>query len=133
MLSGKLYSVNSIQELPGEPGSSPAQRYLINLTLNREHDIFSGHFPGNPILPGVCQVEIVRELTGVILGRELLLSQASQVKYLNLVNPVSNPDLNVTLKLSDSGDEGIEVSAEINSSTVVFMKMRGRFTDFKSE
>ncbi|MCB9061197.1 MAG: beta-hydroxyacyl-ACP dehydratase [Halobacteriovoraceae bacterium] len=36
---------------------------------NAEHPIFSGHFPGNPILPGVVQVEIMAQASGFIMTK----------------------------------------------------------------
>ncbi|MEJ0079486.1 MAG: hypothetical protein WDM78_00620 [Puia sp.] len=31
--------------------------------------IFSGHFPGQPVLPGVCMMEMVAEVLGVYLKK----------------------------------------------------------------
>jgi len=28
------------------------------IALNKDHPVFEGHFPGNPILPGVCTVKM---------------------------------------------------------------------------
>ena len=39
---------------------------LKNITVNER--VFPGHFPGNPILPGVLIVESLAQLGGLILG-----------------------------------------------------------------
>jgi len=76
---------------------------------------------------------MVRELAGEILERKLLLSQAGQVKYLSLINPVKDPRLLVNLKFTDIGPDEFDVSAEINSGDSVFMKMKGRLLSEKPD
>jgi len=34
----------------------------FKIELNFNHKIFKGHFPGSPILPGVCIIQIVKEV-----------------------------------------------------------------------
>lgn len=133
MFRNGLYTVNTTEILSDGQDSSNAAKYLVTVTLDCGHEIFRGHFPGNPILPGVCQIGIIRELSEDILGYKLLLSQAGQVKYLSLINPLANPVLQFSLKYSPSANDETEVSAEIASSGSVFMKMKGRLKKFKQE
>ncbi len=37
---------------------------VANYRVDRKHPIFKGHFPGNPILPGVIQIEMVAQAAG---------------------------------------------------------------------
>ena len=57
---------------------------------------YRGHFPGNPILPGIVQLSFVRRLAERRLGRSLRLAGVKRVKYLRLITP----DLPVTLTLA---------------------------------
>src|SRR5690606_39459978 len=41
----------------------------VKLNINANHEIFEGHFPGNPITPGVVQLEILKELLSIYAGK----------------------------------------------------------------
>ncbi|MCX6285740.1 MAG: 3-hydroxyacyl-ACP dehydratase [Bacteroidetes bacterium] len=132
MLKGKLYKVNAIELQLQDQKLSVGQKYTVSVNLDSSHDIFKGHFPGNPILPGVCQVEMVRELVEDILGRKFMLSQAGQIKYFSVINPALNPLLQLNLRINDTDRDEFNVSAEITAGDIVFMKMKGIFKEFKA-
>ena len=71
-----FYTLQSCEQT--EKGSFTAQ-----ILLNKDHDIFKGHFPGNPVTPGVCMMQIVKELTEECIGMKVLLKSASNVKLAN--------------------------------------------------
>jgi 3-hydroxyacyl-[acyl-carrier-protein] dehydratase len=131
MLKDKLYKINTIAMLPRDWDDTSIQKYSAIVELESAHEIFQGHFPGNPILPGVCQVEMVREVAEEITGMKLSLTQAGHVKYLNLVNPLHSPVLNLDLKLTTLNPVEMDVSAEITSPGNTYMKMKGRFNAIK--
>lgn len=47
-------------EVPGEKGIG-----LKNVTMNEE--FFQGHFPNNPVMPGVLQIEAMAQTAGAIV------------------------------------------------------------------
>jgi 3-hydroxyacyl-[acyl-carrier-protein] dehydratase len=64
---------------------------------------FSGHFPSNPVLPGVCQIQCILVALSEKYGRELKLKSISRGKFLNPVFP----DEEITLEGTSNIEDGI--------------------------
>ena len=63
--------------------------YVIR--LNAEHGIFRAHFPGEPITPGVCILQMGLELLSDAAGEKVELCRAKNVKFLHILHPDDGP------------------------------------------
>ena len=54
-------------------------RGIKNVTMNEPH--FQGHFPGNPIMPGVTIVEAMAQTAAVMVGTTLGLTDGNMLIY----------------------------------------------------
>ncbi len=97
------------------------------IRFNEKSAIFGGHFPGNPVVPGVCQVQMVREMMEDALQKRLLLTEADTIKFTNLINPIEYPEITISLKSKIQTDELYQVSAVFQNRETVFTKFRGKF------
>lgn len=79
--------------------------FLAYIHLNKDHDIFKGHFPGNPVTPGVCMMQIIKELTEEFTGSKLFLKTASNIKFMAIINPFETPDLKLQLDITEDGED----------------------------
>ena len=52
---------------------------IKNVTMNEPH--FPGHFPGNPIMPGVTIVEAMAQTAAVMVGTSLGLTEGNLLVY----------------------------------------------------
>lgn len=95
------------------------------ISLNMEHPIYKGHFPQQPVVPGVCMMQILAELSTSALGKKVYLKKASQAKFLIPIIPQKNPLLDVTIKYTNNEDGSLKISASIQDSTVTFFKFKG--------
>ena len=97
-------------------------KYSVEILLNKNHDIFKGHFPGNPVTPGVCMMQIVKDLSEEITQKKLFLSSASNVKFMAIINPEENPDLMLEFDINQT-EEDIKVKNTTFFGEVIALKM----------
>jgi len=67
-----------------------------SFTLNPSHEIYRAHFPGNPVTPGVCLIEVVTELMQERTKQPLRLAEVKNIKFLSPVIPQEGVVLRVT-------------------------------------
>ena len=96
------------------------------IKLNPKHEIFKGHFPGKPIMPGVCMIKIIKELTERSLGQDLFLSVASNVKFMAIINPETDPILLIDINLSEM-DGLFKVKSTTIFGETVALKLNATF------
>lgn len=91
---------------------------LTQIKINPEHTIFDGHFPNNPVTPGVVQLEIIKELVSDFIGRKVNLHTLSNSKFLVILNPTENAIVDIKLNITEV-DEDVKVSGQITTPTEV--------------
>lgn len=96
--------------------------FTANIHLNKDHDIFKGHFPGNPVTPGVCMMQIVKELTEEFTASKLFLKSASNVKFMAIINPFETPDLKLQLDITED-EQGVKVKNITSFGETIALKM----------
>ena len=92
---------------------------VYHIELNPNHPIFRGHFPGNPISPGVCNIGMIN----VCVGCGLFIENLKQCKFSHLVTPGENKELDIVLKLEDTGDI-VKIAASIIKGDTKFMELK---------
>ena len=120
MLINGLYNLIKVQ-LDGN-------QILAEIELNRGHDIYRGHFPGQPILPGVLQLQIVQEILAGALGKKIRLKSASNIKFLAMVDPGQVISLQLEIEIISKIEDACRVSAKIHSGNTVFLRFKGVYT-----
>lgn len=100
------------------PGSVKAK-----ISINRNHKILKGHFPGLPIVPGVCMMQIVREVMEVMTKRSLSIVAADSMKFLSVINPEQNQEVDVTVTYTELDDKYL-INATLFSGEITFFKIK---------
>jgi 3-hydroxyacyl-[acyl-carrier-protein] dehydratase len=106
---------------------SNGDEVTATIIFNEKHPLFAGHFPGNPVVPGVVQIQIIKDLAERHTGRALLLSQAKNIKFLSIISPISNSKVEINLLFEITEEGKYSAHASIRLGGTVFMKFAGTF------
>ena len=81
-------------------------------------ELFKGHFPEKPILPGIAQIEMVRCSLETILKTKLAIQSIKKTKFSHLIEPDTPVLIHITL-LPQGMDDGdlCQISAKATLST----------------
>ena len=116
MVLKDFYKVVSLEN----PNNS---RYDAVILVNEKHDVFKGHFPDNPIMPGVCMIQIIKELSETITKSSLLMQTLSNVKFMALINPEVTPELRLELDITTTEDGLVKVKNTTYFNETVALKL----------
>ena len=96
------------------------------LHINAGHRIFEGHFPNHPVVPGVCMMQMIKEILEHILGKETNLVQATDMKFLAIINPQEKNLIQASIKYVASESGKISIQATLYKDELVHFKFKGQ-------
>jgi len=108
-------------------------KYSVGVEFNSGHEIFKGHFPGNPVVPGVCMVQIIKLILKNIYGKDFTMRQASQLKFLAIINPIETKKVQVEILVAKEDESGLNLSGSFQNGDLVFLKFKAAFAGREAE
>lgn len=114
-LEGNFYNINQIETVENNS-------YVVKATLLPNHKIYEGHFPSQPVVPGVCTLTIIRECIGKILSREVCFKRIKECKYLSALIPEKEIGIVIAITLTDENKIMANVERADNQQKVLKLK-----------
>lgn len=95
---------------------------IYTLHLNPGHIIYKAHFPGEPITPGVCIMQIGVELIADTVGSNVDIKTVKNVKFLSILRPNC---LTLSVEIHRIIIDGLNVNAHVvfSSTGVIIAKI----------
>ena len=100
-LQNNLYHITHIA------ADTDAPAYTI--ALDGSHPIYQAHFPGEPITPGVCIIQIAKELLEHHLSSRLDIVAVKNAKFLSVISPDTTPEVTYVIR---------KTSTDVATSTI---------------
>ena len=119
ILKDTFYTINST--------SLEDKTLKYEVSIDPNHAIFKGHFPGNPVTPGVVQMEMIKELLSVHFQRPVKMKSMNNCKFLAILNPETSPNVLVNISLQPTDSDNIKVSVVIANETTSFLKIQAEY------
>ena len=98
--------------------------FLIELLPNSI--IYKAHFPGLPITPGVCIVQIATELLQEFMHKNIVLKTIANAKFLSIINPEEDKEIIFNIKkiTIDEMENNVSVTIIVqNQSDKIYSKI----------
>lgn len=119
MLLKDFYSV--IETTKNESG------YCTQVKINKDHELYLGHFPNRPVTPGVILMHLFKEEAERVSNQKLQLQNASNVKFTAVVDP--NEDQNFKLHSSIEEENGfVTLKGTAEHRNVIALRINAVFT-----
>lgn len=91
MLEDDFFSIEAF-ELIDSTGQGRVQ-------LNPLNAIFKGHFPGEPVVPGVTMIRMSEELVSKGLNQTWRIKESKSIKFLSVIDPNLDTILNFDFQI----------------------------------
>lgn len=105
-----------------DPPASGVTSAVTRVALDPAHELFSGHFPGHPVVPGVVLVHISLRIVSAMVGASMRIDQARAIKFLAPVDPRVSRELIFRTTLGSS-DGTTRADAQAITDGTIVMKM----------
>lgn len=115
MLKDSFFFVEGVKTENGLP--------VFAVRLNPLHVIFQVHFPDIPIVPGVCQIQIISESLEDYLGRKLYLSEVKNIKFLSVLDPVKTINFEVFFQKLTIDEDKLKATVLLQHADKQFAKI----------
>lgn len=118
MLLNDLYTINHLTEQDGT--------LTATVQLNADHAVYQGHFPGNPVTPGVVQLQIVKDILQQHLGKDLSMLDMGRCKFLSVLDPRQHAAIQISITLKEVDDD-YKASASGEADGQTFFKFNASY------
>jgi len=75
---------------------------VAQVTTDKQSPWFAGHFPNDPILPGIAQIHMVTETIAKVLQKDLSLRSLTRIKFKKIIRPGDVLDIHATAGKKDN-------------------------------
>lgn len=101
-------------------------KFLTKIKINKDHEVYKGHFPGRPVTPGVILMHLFKEEAERITECKLQLIKGNNVKFIAVVDPNVDAHLLLESEITTKGDE-IKLKGVAKTSTGTSLKINSLY------
>lgn len=94
--------------------------FKSTVELMEKHPIYEGHFPFEPIVPGVCTLAIIRSCLSVYSDKNISFSKIKECKFISVIKPKA--ELLISIDITFLTENTISAMVYNNDNTVLKLK-----------
>lgn len=112
-------------------GENYTDRTTARVELNPQHPIFQGHFPGKPIVPGVCEIEMVKEILTTVTDSRYQLSKIKLCRFKAVLTPATCTEVDILIEWNqgDTAESTMFDARVVGTDGTVYLEMTAEKTN----
>ncbi len=100
---------------------------VFHIALCPDCDVYRGHFPGNPVSPGVCNIQMVKECAEKLTGQPLQIIGIRRCRLTAVITPTTCIELDVKINLLPT-ETGYNITSTVSDTERTYMDLKGEMT-----
>ena len=99
-------------------------QYVCSMAFDPSFRGFEGHFPGNPIVPGVCLIEAGRVFAEEVLKRELTTRSVTQCRFRRPIFAGERAELKIKLEEEEKNLWKIQADIRVDGNVCAQARLK---------
>ncbi|MDR3339439.1 MAG: 3-hydroxylacyl-ACP dehydratase [Candidatus Symbiothrix sp.] len=87
---------------------------IFTVLINPLHEVFKGHFPQQPVVPGVFTLQMIKECTEIFLDRKWRYGELSNCKFSRPILPEHDEEIKIRCEYTMENDT-LQLKAKVAS------------------
>ena len=110
---------------------------VFDIALLSDYHVYAGHFPDNPVSPGVCNIQMIKECVAQLVGKRLFLAYIAKCRFSAVLTPKAAVDLQLRLRIindanmSSKTERTFQAHATLFDETTTYIEFKGEFTAYR--
>lgn len=97
---------------------------LFTIEINSNHEVLKGHFPSMPVMPGVCLLLIIKQLSMSVIGMPLSYSRIKECKFISAILPDKCNVVDIKMSVSKEDNDSYKLISEVVCEGKIAVKLK---------
>ena len=97
---------------------------VYHIAILPDCNVYEGHFPGNPVCPGVCNIQTIKECASLLIGKEICISSIKQCLFTAIASPTVCPEVDVEVEVKEANGS-YTIVASISDEKRQYLTFKG--------
>ena len=119
MLRDHFFIIKQIEE--------SGNTYRFTVSIRVEHEIFKGHFPQCPVVPGVFALQMIKECLEGVRKKKYHYSEVMNCKFSRPIFPDRDKDLQIECECESA--DSLLLKAIVQSEDTVYITLKAKLEE----
>lgn len=108
-----VFTLKALRQIGNTSTEVGEREFAVQGVINKEHWIYSAHFPGSPITPGAVILHTVQQIVCQIVSKRYKITKIKDVRFLKPIVPTETGSVNFEMRVNSRVDGVVEAECNV--------------------